>query len=246
MRARCTSGASRDWRTVEKFEPFSLLHAAAILAIVLVTVAAIRAVRAGGHADGVRDTERAIGVVFVVVWFAVHGWWLLPPRLNPLTTLPLQMCHWTALASGLYLATRARWLAVLLYFWGFGLCTQALITPALEEGPATHVFWYFWLSHGMIVGVAAYALAVHGFRPTWRDWRFAAVAGGVYAAVAIAVDLAIGANYGFFGPSKPTLPTVVDVLGPWPLRLPIIFAFVVGMMALLMVPWAFVRPARAQ
>jgi hypothetical integral membrane protein (TIGR02206 family) len=167
----------------------------------------------------------------------MHGWWLLPPRLNPLTTLPLQMCHWAALASGLYLATRARWLAVLLYFWGFALCTQALLTPALEEGPGTHVFWYFWLSHGMIVGVAAYALWVHGFRPTWRDWRFASLAGGAYAAVAIAVDLAIGANYGFLGPSKPALPTIVDALGPWPLRLLPIFAIVVGAMAVLMLPW---------
>jgi hypothetical integral membrane protein (TIGR02206 family) len=231
---------------VEKFEPFSLLHAAALLAIVVVTIAAIRTVRRGGRAGGARGAERAIGAAFVVVWCAVHGWWLLPPRLNPVTTVPLQMCHWTALASGLYLVTRSPRLAALLYFWGFGLCTQALITPALEEGPATHVFWYFWLSHGMIVGVAAYALAVHGFRPTWRDWRFACVAAGVYAAVAIAVDLAIGANYGFLGPSKPALPTIVDALGPWPQRLPILFAIVVGMMALLMLPWAFVRPARGQ
>jgi hypothetical integral membrane protein (TIGR02206 family) len=231
---------------VAKFEPFSVLHAAALLAIVLVTVAAIRAARSSRRADGARGTERAIGIAFVVVWVTVHGWWLLPPRLNPLTTLPLQMCHWAALASGLYLATRARWLAVLLYFWGFGLCTQALLTPALEEGPATHVFWYFWLSHGMIVGAAAYALAVHGFRPTWRDWRFAAAAGGVYAAVAIAANVAIGSNYGFLGPSKPNLPTLVDALGPWPQRLPIIFAAVVGMMALLMAPWVLARPARAQ
>jgi hypothetical integral membrane protein (TIGR02206 family) len=231
---------------VETFEPFSLLHAAAVLAIVLATVAAIRAARQNRRARGAFGAEHAIGIAFIATWLAVHGWWLLPPRLDPVKTLPLQMCHWAALASGFYLATRARWLAVLLYFWGLGLCTQALITPALEEGPATHVFWYFWLSHGMIVGAATYALAVHGFRPTWRDWRFASLAGGVYAAVAIAVNLAIGANYGFLGPSKPNLPTIVDALGPWPQRLPIIFATVVGAMALLMLPWTLVRPARAR
>jgi hypothetical integral membrane protein (TIGR02206 family) len=231
---------------VETFEPFSLLHAAAVLAIVLATVAAIRAARRDGDRQASSATERAIGIAFVVTWLAVHGWWLLPPRLDPVKTLPLQMCHWAALGAGFYLATRARWLAVLLYFWGLGLCTQALITPTLEEGPATHVFWYFWLSHGMIVGGAAYALAVHGFRPDWRDWRFASLAAAVYAAVAIAVNLAIGANYGFLGPSKPNLPTVVDVLGPWPLRLPVIFVVVAGVMALLMLPWAFGRPARAR
>jgi hypothetical integral membrane protein (TIGR02206 family) len=147
------------------------------------------------------------------------------------------MCHLTALAAGLYLATRNRALAALLYFWGFALCTQALLTPTLQEGPATPVFWYFWLSHGMIVGVGAYALAVHGYRPTWRDWRIACLAAAVYAAVAIAVDLALGANYGFLGPTKPEQPTIVDLLGPWPARLVVIFALVAAAMAMLMLPW---------
>jgi hypothetical integral membrane protein (TIGR02206 family) len=231
---------------MERFEPFSALHAGALLAIAIATVAGIRAVPRSRRPHGAPDVERALGLAFVAAWIAVHGWWLLPPRFNPLTTLPLQMCHWAALGAGLYLVTRARWLAVLLYFWGLALCTQALLTPALEEGPTTHVFWYFWLSHGMIVGVAAYALAVHGFRPTWRDWRFAAAAGGGYAVVAIAVNLAVGANYGFLGPSKPNLPTIVDALGPWPLRLPIIFALVVGAMALMMLPWTWKRAARAR
>ncbi len=231
---------------METFEPFSLLHAAAVLAIVVATVAAIRAARRNGNAEGAGGIERAIGIALIVTWLAVHGWWLAPPRLDPVKTLPLQMCHWAALAAGFYLVTRARRLAVLLYFWGLGLCTQALITPALEEGPATHVFWYFWLSHGMIVGVAAYALAVHGFRPTWRDLRFASLAAAGYAGIAIAVNLAIGANYGFLGPSKPSLPTIVDALGPWPQRLPVIFAIVAGAMAVLMLPWAFGRPARAR
>jgi hypothetical integral membrane protein (TIGR02206 family) len=231
---------------VERFELFSALHAAALLAIALVIVAAIRTVRRSARPAGDPRIERALGLAFVATWIAVHGWWLLPPRFDPLTTLPLQMCHWAALGAGLYLVTRARWLAALLYFWGLALCTQALLTPALEEGPTTHVFWYFWLSHGMIVGVAAYALAVHGFRPTWRDWRVAAAASGGYAAAAIAVNLALGANYGFLGPSKPNLPTLVDALGPWPLRLPIMCAIVVGAMALLMLPWSLKRAVRAR
>jgi hypothetical integral membrane protein (TIGR02206 family) len=220
---------------VEKFQPFSPLHAAALAAIAVATFAAVRGARRGPSPA----VERAIGVAFVATWFAVHGWWLLPARFDATTTLPLQMCHWTALAAGLYLATQWRPLALILYFWGFGLCTQAMLTPALAEGPASHVFWYFWLSHGMIVGTAAYAIAAHGYRPTWRDWRLACVAAAVYAAAVIPVDLLVGANYGFLGPGKPDLPTIVDFLGPWPARLPAIFALVAGVMALLMLPWRF-------
>ena len=220
---------------MEKFHPFTLAHALALATIALATIVAIRTARAAGA--GRAAVERRAGIAFCLVWVALHGWWLLPARFDPLTTLPLQMCHLTALGAGLYLVTRSRRLATLLYFWGLALCTQALLTPTLQEGPASHVFWYFWLSHGMIVGVAAYAIAVHGFRPTWGDWRFACIAAAAYVAVALPIDLALGANYGFLGPTAPDRPTIVDVLGPWPQRLAVIFAIVAGAMAVLMLPW---------
>ncbi len=220
---------------MDAFHPFTLVHGLALAAIAAATALAIRAAR---RASGDRATvERRVGAAFVAIWLAVHGWWLLPPRFDPVTTLPLQMCHLTALGAGLYLVTGARRLAVLVYFWGLALCTQALVTPTLEEGPASHVFWYFWLSHGMIVGVAAYALAVHRFRPTWRDWRFACAAAAVYAAIVLPIDLALGANYGFLGPTVPDRPTLVDALGPWPQRLITIGALVAGAMALIVLPW---------
>lgn len=228
---------------MDKFQAFSFTHGAALAVIAGATLAAVRVARRSP--DRAAPAERAIGAGFVALWLAMHGWWLLPPRLNPTTTLPLQMCHWTALAAGLYLATRWRPLAPILYFWGFALCTQALLTPTLGEGPATHVFWYFWLSHGMIIGVATYAIVVHGYRPSWADWRVACIAAAVYAAAVIPIDILIGANYGFLGPTAPDQPTIVDLLGPWPARLALIFALVAGAMAALMVPWALARRVRA-
>jgi hypothetical integral membrane protein (TIGR02206 family) len=220
---------------METFHPFTAAHGLALAAIAAATALAIRAARRAGASFA--TAERRIGIAFVCTWIAVHGWWLLPSRFDALTTLPLQMCHLAALGAGLYLIGRDRRLAVLVYFWGLALCTQALVTPTLREGPASHVFWYFWLSHGMIVGVAAYAIAVHGFRPTWRDWRFACAAAAAYAAIVLPIDLALGANYGFLGPTVPDRPTLVDLLGPWPQRLAAIFALVAAAMAVLMVPW---------
>jgi len=227
---------------VESFQPFTFIHAAAVAVIALATLAAVTTARRRPRRARPTATERAIGITFTLVWITVHGWFLVPPQLDPARTLPLQMCHLNALASGAYLATRARWLATLLYFWGFGLNTQALITPTLDMGPATPAFWYFWLSHGMIIGVAAYAIAAHGYRPTWKDWRFACVSATVYAAVVIPIDIVLGANYGFLGPTKPEQPTLVDVLGPWPERIAIIVLLVAGVMALLMLPWVFAKP----
>lgn len=224
-------------RRMDRFQAFTLLHGLAVAGVAALTMTAVRLSRSGA---GGERALRTAGGAFVAIWFAVHGWWLLPPRLDPATTLPLQLCHLTALAAGFYFAREIAALRPLLYFWGFGLCTQALFTPTLEEGPTTHVFWYFWLSHGVIIAAAVHALAVGKYRPTWRDCGRAIVAVVIYGAMVLPVNLVLGANYGFLGATKPAQPTLVDALGPWPGRLAVIVLLVAGVMALLMLPW--VRP----
>ena len=48
---------------------------------------------------------------------------------------------------------------------GLALCTQALITPSLVEGPAQWPFWFFWATHGMIFAVPIYDIIARGYRP---------------------------------------------------------------------------------
>jgi hypothetical protein len=43
----------------------------------------------------------------------------------------------------------------------------------------------------------------------------------------------------------PGQPTIVDALGPWPWRVPVIVALAVGAMTLLMGPWEVARRVRA-
>jgi len=227
---------------MDAFHPYSLLHAAALAVIALVTAALVLAARrAGSGGRAARAFAQALGIFYVVSWIGVHGWRALPPQLDPTQTLPLQMCHLAALGAGLYFAAGWRWLRPVLYFWGFALTTQAFITPTLTEGPGDPVFWFFWLTHGMIVAAAVYALVVDGFRPTWRDYGHACIAGAIYVAVVVPVNIALGANYGFLGNLRPDVPTLIDFLGPWPERLAIIVLIVAAAMALLMLPWTLAR-----
>jgi len=229
---------------VETFAPFSTLHAVTVAAVGLATVALVLAARRDGRAA--RAFAKGLGVFYVVAWIGVHGWRMLPPQLDPTQTLPLQMCHLAALAGGLYFAAGWMWLRPVLYFWGLALTTQACITPTLTEGPNRPEFWFFWLTHGIIVAAAVYALAVDGFRPTWRDYAVACVAGAIYVAVAVAVNVALGANYGFLGNMRPELPTIVDFLGPWPERIAVIMLLVAAAMAVLMLPWTLTRRVSAK
>jgi len=108
------------------------------------------------------------------------------------------------------------------------------------------VFWSFWFLHGFVMMTSVYDIAVNGFRPAWRDYRVACIAAAAYVAVVLPVNLALGANYGFVGQSKPLNPSIVDLLGPWPERLLIIVPLAALAMAVAMLPWVVLQKRSAQ
>ena len=223
------------------FRPFTIAHGCALLCIAAVIALAITCGRRQQQPHTATAFECALAYLNITVWIAAHGWWQMPERFDPVTTLPLQMCHITSLIASLVLLTRNNTLRAILYFWAFALCTQAMITPGLIDPPSSLVFWSFWFLHGFVMMTAIYDIAVNGFRPTWRDYRIACIASATYVAVVLPINLVLGANYGFVGKSKPLNPSIVDLLGPWPERLLIIVPLAALAMALMMLPWAIRR-----
>lgn len=227
---------------MDGFRMFSGLHALVLASILALTASAIAAAR---RARNPRPVERAVGWAYVAAWLTTYGFLLFPPLHEPAKTYPLQLCHLAALAAAALLITRREWLRPLVYFWGLALSTQALVTPSLTEGPAIYAFWFFWTTHGLILGTALYDVIARGYRPDWRGYRLACAGAAAYVAVVLPLDLAFGWNYGFVGPSKPEVRTLVDALGPWPERLALIVGIVGVAMAALMLPWILARKRRA-
>lgn len=226
------------------FQPFSAMHAGILLLFVVATALLIRA---GRRADAARRgrIERTLGWGMLGVWVVSNVWWLMPARFDAARSLPLQVCDITALLAGFVLLCPRSWANVLLYFWGIGMSLQAVITPDLIQGPNDIWFWMFWISHAGTIGIAIYVVAVRGYRPSWRDYRFAIAAGLVYLVVVFTVDVVFGFNYGYVGDSKPGQPSVIDFLGPWPGRVGVVAILVTIAMAILMLPWHFRRRSRA-
>jgi hypothetical integral membrane protein (TIGR02206 family) len=226
----------------EEFRPFTLTHAivlAAIAALIWLLVSYARRV----HPNTRLHLERGLATINALLWLVVQGWWMLPPRFDPATSLPLHMCHLVSLLASAALLVPARWLRTLLYFWGIGLCSQALITPSLREPPSSVWFWAFWIEHGLLIAIAVYDLVVREYRPTWRDYGFACAAAVAYLAVVLPLDIALQTDYGFVGVPKPENPSVLDLLGPWPERLGSIVMLVAAAMAALMLPWRMTKAA---
>jgi hypothetical integral membrane protein (TIGR02206 family) len=227
---------------MDTFRAFSLTHAAVVVCFAA-TVTALVAARRRLHSAAARRFDVTLAWVTLAIFLFTNGRPLMPDGFRLDWSLPLHVCDLVTLFVPLALRFDWRPMRALVYFWGIGLCTQGFITPDLQDGPAKVGFWSFWLAHVAVVGAALYDVAARGYRPNWRDYRTALVASFLYVAVILPLDVVLHVNYGYIGPSTPGQPSLVDVLGPWPWRVPIILALAIAVMTLLMLPWWIMRPS---
>ena len=159
-------------------------------------------------------------------------------------SLPLQACDiawilaaWSILSGG----DRRRLRHQLLYYWGFGFSAFAYWTPSLESGPGRLVFWQYWTGHWFILAAAIVNLVVFRVRPSWRDYLLTVAVTAATAAAMTVFNIAFDTNYFFTGDFKPNNPTVLDLLGPWPLRIVWIVLIAVAIFTLMTLPAGFRR-----
>ena len=130
--------------------------------------------------------------------------------------LPIHLCDVAAYAGAVALLTRSRLAAEICYFFGLTGTLQGLFTPALREDFPHVRFIAFFVVHSAVVITALYV--VTGLRLTPRARAPMRMMGWLllYAAVAGTINALIRTNYGFLF-QKPPSPSLLDVLGPWPL-----------------------------
>ncbi|MCR9076664.1 MAG: TIGR02206 family membrane protein [bacterium] len=133
-------------------------------------------------------------------------------------SLPLHMCRLGVIIAAWQLLTLDRRARSLTLFWGLGLSSQIFFTPYLDVGYGHLSFWIYWLNHVQIVGVAIYDIVVLGYRPRFRDLRFATLAGVIYALITIGLNVLLGTNYSYLGEGQHDGSSIVDKLGPFPQR----------------------------
>lgn len=226
----------------QTFTPWSTSHWAAIfvtVAIALILSAARRRLR--NNPPAARRLDYAFAAFAAVTWVATQILQATLDEFPATTALPFHVSDLTALAVPLALWTNARWLRAVLYSWGLTLASLAFLLPDLYAGPERLGYWLFWLPHTVILSAVVYDLVGRGFRPTWADYRRAAIVSIVYALLIAPFNTVTGSRYGYLGPPRPGEPPVLRLFGPWPLRTVPIVACGLGAMALLTLPWTLVR-----
>jgi hypothetical integral membrane protein (TIGR02206 family) len=145
----------------------------------------------------------------IYIWYTAAGEW------SPAVTLPLQLCDLSLFLTIAVLLTRNQLLSELLYYWGLGGATQAMLTPSIGPYTFPHfVYYQFFISHWAILFVCVYMLAVDRFRPSPKSVKRTFLITNAYAALIIPVNKLTGGNYLFLS-QKPDV-SLLDLLGPWP------------------------------
>jgi hypothetical integral membrane protein (TIGR02206 family) len=222
---------------VNAFEPFGALHALTV-AVLASAVAGLSLLgrRLRGTVAG-RRYESGLAVAVALLWLGYQAFDIRTRGFDPRYALPLQLCDLAAVVAALAFLRPRRWAQALAYFWGLALGTQAVFTPDLSGGPATLGFWAFWLYHLFVVGAGVYVVAAQGFRPKASDLRFAVGLGVGYAIVAFTIDAVFDLNYGYLGRGNPGQPSLLEFLGPWPIRCLWMVLLGSAAMAILWLPW---------
>src|ERR1700736_3104209 len=191
---------------------------------------------------GRRQTEpqaRLFGRVLGTLILAVFGVALVYKLIHPTIdgSVPLQLCDLAEVTAAYALWSQRHWAFALTYYWGLVLSSQALITPDVGAPDfPSHGFLTFFALHLLVVWAAIYLTWGRRMRPRWRSYRFAIIATLAWAAFAFTFNLIAGTNYGYLN-RKPPTPSLLDVLGPWPVYLLTEITIVLVVWALMTWPW---------
>ena len=218
------------------FQPFGVLHGAAVAAFVVVVTPLVLLRRRLRGTASAEKLDIAIAIIATVIAIATNGVWLLPANFSVARSLPLHICDLCTFIAPLALTARWRGWRALLYFFGLGLSTWGFITPDLRSLPHEPGFWLFWAAHFCVVGIAIYDLIARHYRPARQDLRIAMLGSAGYVMVVLPIDRIFNVNYGYLGVSD-TQPGVILMLGSWPWRLPVIMAVVLLQFAAMTFIW---------
>lgn len=219
------------------FAPFNTEHGLILLiSIIFVVIFLIFARKLS------EKSERFLRIIFCgLVWgqeVALYYFRYTQETLSLSEHLPLHMCSLSILMIPIALFQKRMILSSLLYFWGMGGATQALLTPTVTADTELFLFYQFFISHTFIVAGALYPIFVYSILPS-KDTLKTSIAYTILILPFIGlVNWLVQGNY-FYLSHKPDAETLLDVLGPWPLYIIPLVGIGIGLFSLLYLPFAF-------
>lgn len=226
---------ARDF-TGGAFEILGTPHLVVLVVLLLISLSLIPLRKASQQ---VKDTFRiGLGILLLVNELSWHIWNASVGTWNLQTMLPLHLCSVLVWGSGYLLLSNNTRAYEFVYFLGVGAGIQAIMTPDLGVYGYPHFrFFQTFISHGGIIIAALFMTIVQGQRPYFPESFKRVILGGfAYMVMVYIINSIVGSNY-LFIMHKPETPSVMDVLGPWPVYILGLFGIALIEFAILFAPF---------
>ncbi|MCT8138270.1 TIGR02206 family membrane protein [Anaerobacillus sp. CMMVII] len=161
------------------------------------------------HVRWILFATLVLSEVSLLTWTVRTGLWDIQYN------LPLHLCTISIFSSTFMLVTNSSKVFEVIYFFGLGGAFQAIITPELFYTFPHFRFLHYFIAHFAIILAILYMIWVCKFSITFRSAIKAFLVLNALAVVAFIVNLLTGANYMYLA-RKPTTPSILDWLGPYP------------------------------
>ncbi|HET9251185.1 MAG TPA: TIGR02206 family membrane protein [Candidatus Eisenbacteria bacterium] len=218
------------------FELFGPDHLLVLLAIAVVTLSLTLLVRKNPW--GIVSVAARVGLALylllvgglVFVMAARSGLFRL------IELLPFHLCDMAIILAVVALLWRIPWVYEVLYFWALAGTLLAIFTPDVPMGFPDPAFLSFFGIHAGVVASACVLTWGEGMRPRpGAAWTVFGIT-NAYAGLVGIVNFIAGTNFMYLN-RKPSSPTLLDMLGPWPWYLLVADALALGLFLLLELPF---------
>ena len=181
-------------------------------------------------------TSHALAALIAITYIAESAAYALPGTWAPDFNLPLHLTDAATIVAVAALLCPRPLLVELTYFWGLTASLQAVLTPELSYGFPDFFFFTYFVIHAGVVIAAVLLVVGRRFSPRRGAVARAFLATAAVAAVAAVGNLATGGNYMYLR-EKPATGSLLDLMGPWPVYIPVAGAFGLLLFLLLDAPF---------
>lgn len=201
----------------QPFITFSSVHLATLATLICINLLLIALLRKYGNDRLNSCFRRTLAILLLASELAYVGWYMLSGLWTAQDHLPVHLCDASLFLSAYLLLKKNRLAYEIAYFTGLGGSVQALLTPGLTAYSFPHIIYFiFFITHGGVVTALLYMTLMEGFRPQPLSILKAFGFINIYMVFIFIVNSVVKGNYMFLS-GKPSTPSILDYLGPWPL-----------------------------